>query len=103
MFILGGGFAGVYCARAIAKALGSKLRFTRIAIISEENYMVSRVTSDSAAVGPRGLEIEEALGLVDEAFAHGGVLFAKGLGKLPQLVLLSAAELGRHLHLHGHV
>lgn len=38
--ILGGGFAGVYCARAIAKALGSKLRFTRIAIISEENYMV---------------------------------------------------------------
>lgn len=40
MVILGGGFAGVYCARAIAKALGSKLRFTRIAIISEENYMV---------------------------------------------------------------
>ncbi|MEM9159611.1 MAG: FAD-dependent oxidoreductase [Verrucomicrobiota bacterium] len=38
--ILGGGFAGVYCAQAIAKALGSKLRFTRIAIISEENYMV---------------------------------------------------------------
>jgi len=38
--ILGGGFAGVYCARAVAKALGSKLRFTRIAIISEENYMV---------------------------------------------------------------
>lgn len=38
--ILGGGFAGVYCAQAIAKALGSKLRFTRIAIISDENYMV---------------------------------------------------------------
>ena len=38
--ILGGGFAGVYCAQAVAKALGSKLRFTRIAIISEENYMV---------------------------------------------------------------
>ncbi len=38
--ILGGGFAGVYCARQIAKSLGSKLRFTRIAIISEENYMV---------------------------------------------------------------
>ncbi len=38
--ILGGGFTGVYCARAVAKALGSKLRFTRIAIISEENYMV---------------------------------------------------------------
>lgn len=38
--ILGGGFAGVYCAQAIAKALGSKIRFTRIAIISEENYMV---------------------------------------------------------------
>ncbi len=54
MFILGGGFARVYCARAIAKALGSKLRFTRIAIISEENYMVSRVTSDPAAVGPPG-------------------------------------------------
>lgn len=54
VFILGGGFARVYCARAIAKALGSKLRFTRIAIISEENYMVSRVTSDPAAVGPPG-------------------------------------------------
>lgn len=38
--ILGGGFAGVYCAQAVAKALGSKMRFTRIAIISEENYMV---------------------------------------------------------------
>ncbi len=38
--ILGGGFSGVYCAQAIAKSLGSKIRDTRIAIISEENYMV---------------------------------------------------------------
>ena len=29
--ILGGGFAGVYCARAIAKSLGSKLRHTAVA------------------------------------------------------------------------
>lgn len=54
--ILGGGFAGVYCARAIAKALGRKLRFTRIAIISKENYKVFRVPSDPAAVSPLGAQ-----------------------------------------------
>lgn len=52
MVILGGGFAGVYSNLAIAKALGSKLRCTRISIISEENYMVFRVPSDPAAVSP---------------------------------------------------
>ena len=39
--VLGGGFAGVYCAQALERALsGSDAAQTRIALISEENYMV---------------------------------------------------------------
>lgn len=37
--ILGGGFAGVYCAKQLIKRLGKQYTF-RIALISEENYMV---------------------------------------------------------------
>ncbi|MGH8021167.1 MAG: FAD-dependent oxidoreductase [Opitutaceae bacterium] len=37
--VLGGGFAGVYCAQAIERAL-PKSDPTRVALISEENYMV---------------------------------------------------------------
>lgn len=37
--ILGGGFAGVYCAKALIKSLGKK-RAAQSAIISDENYMV---------------------------------------------------------------
>src|SRR5581483_304610 len=37
--IAGGGFAGVYCAQSLAKALGSGAR-ERVAIIADHNYMV---------------------------------------------------------------
>lgn len=37
--ILGGGFAGVYCARALCKQLGRRSRL-KVGLISEENYMV---------------------------------------------------------------
>lgn len=37
--IAGGGFAGVYCAQGIARALGPEAR-NRVAIIADENYMV---------------------------------------------------------------
>jgi len=37
--ILGGGFAGVFCAQSISKALGRKPAF-KVGLISEENYMV---------------------------------------------------------------
>lgn len=37
--VLGGGFGGVYCARAIGKALGRRSRF-KAGIIADENYMV---------------------------------------------------------------
>ncbi len=37
--VLGGGFAGVYCAKALTRRLGRK-RAANSAIISEENYMV---------------------------------------------------------------
>lgn len=37
--IIGGGFAGVYCGKALMKALSSNDQ-TRVAIISDENYMV---------------------------------------------------------------
>src|SRR5215475_11617427 len=37
--ILGGGFAGVYCAKALSEALKGKPDF-RVGLISQENYMV---------------------------------------------------------------
>jgi len=37
--VLGGGFAGVYCAKALIKSLGKK-RAAKSAIIADENYMV---------------------------------------------------------------
>ena len=37
--IAGGGFAGVYCAKALTKALGADCR-TRVALIADQNYML---------------------------------------------------------------
>src|SRR5947209_3575905 len=37
--ILGGGFAGVYCAQTLAKKLGRNSQ-TRVGLISEDNFMV---------------------------------------------------------------
>jgi len=37
--VLGGGFAGVYCAKSLAKAMGHRSQ-VKVGLISEENYMV---------------------------------------------------------------
>ena len=53
--ILGGGFAGVYCAKSLLKTLGRNSR-TRIGLISEENYMVFQPMLPevaSASLSPR--------------------------------------------------
>lgn len=53
--ILGGGFAGVYCGKALLKTLGKGSR-TRIGLISDENYMVFQPMLPevaSASLSPR--------------------------------------------------
>src|SRR3954467_1511585 len=48
--ILGGGFAGVYCAKALGKALKQKRDF-KVGLISEENYMVFQPMLPEVASG----------------------------------------------------
>jgi len=53
--ILGGGFAGIYCARELRKRLGRNSR-SRIGIVSDENYMVFQPMLPevvSASLSPR--------------------------------------------------
>ena len=40
VLIAGGGFAGVYCARTMARRLGPSASRKRISIVADHNYMV---------------------------------------------------------------